>query len=103
MADPKKSLLQAQTASARLVGEQSSSQDIVQKWANLPDFPPPAADLKTLWGGSHLPHAADWNAGAAELAAQLKPYSRPGQVIDQAYIQALNPSNVTELAKELGW
>lgn len=79
------------------------SRAIVQKWANLPGLPHGGDDLKVLWAQSGRHLAADWDAGAAMLAEQLKPYAQPGQKIDQAFIQGLDPCTVDELAAELGW
>jgi len=79
------------------------SRAVVQVWANLPGLPQGADDLRALWAQSGRPLAADWNAGAALLAEQLRPHAQPGQRIDQVFILGLNPSTVDELALELGW
>lgn len=79
------------------------SRAIVQDWSNLNGLPDGGDDLKALWAGSGDPQAADWNAGAAYLAQQLAPNAQPGQSIDQAFIQGINPCTVDELAAELGW
>ena len=81
----------------------TSSSEIVMKWANLAGLPAGGDDLKVLWAGSGRPQASNWNAGAAYLAEELEPFARPGQQIDQAYIEGLSPSTVDELASELGW
>jgi hypothetical protein len=82
---------------------QMGSRQIVKAWANLTTLPANAADLKALWAGSGDPLSADWNAGAAKLACDLHPDLRPGQVVDQAFILALNPSTVAQLTAQLGW
>jgi hypothetical protein len=80
-----------------------SSGRIVKAWAKLKELPNDGDDLKGLWGASKDPLAADWNAGAAKLADDLHPDLRPGQVVNQATILALNPSTYGELSARLGW
>lgn len=82
---------------------QASSRGIVRKWANLPGLPDDGDDLKALWAGSGSALASNWDAGAAILADKLSPHARPGQVINQPFIQGLNPCTVGTLEGTLGW
>lgn len=87
------------TASDKIV----TSKGIVKEWARRPEPPDDKAKLQDLWNASGRPQANDWDAGAVYLADALDPHKLPGQKIDQAYIQSLNPNTVGQLGDDLGW
>ncbi len=93
----------SQTSPAPPVAAPATSRGIVRKWANLSGLPEDGDNLKVLWAGSGQALASNWDAGAAFLANKLGPHARPGQVIDQAFVQGLNPCTVGTLENMLGW
>jgi len=98
-----KPLMRAVAAFAPADSGSASSPEIVQQWANLSSLPDINADLKSLWAQSGDPLASNWDAGARKLAGMLSPFARPGQTIDQAFIEGLSPNTVGQLATQLGF
>jgi hypothetical protein len=98
-----KSLANVPTATALSKKQPDTSREIVAQWAHASEAEVELYDLKTLWARSGMAHASDWDAGAIELAELLMPYARPGQTIDQTYIQGLSPLTADQLETRLRW
>jgi len=102
-AGPNEIACECATATALSKKQPDTSREIVAQWAHASEAEVELYDLKTLWARSGMAHASDWDAGAIELAELLMPYARPGQTIDQTFIQGLSPLTADQLETRLRW